>query len=186
MMVARRWPTCICLATFTPQRSMTTACGSVAGGMPKVADFESSSTRAARNPGSSVTLMKPGPATSHFEATPARSAALRISSASARGLVPRSFASDMAAFTWKSPNFALPLTRICGSKPSLPAAAAPPMTVRIAARKRASSSVAGSQAGRSGAVDGPDGESDMGEGSYRSARGAVRLPSTPRRSRKCP
>ena len=35
MIVERRWPTCICFATFTPQRSITTAWESAAGGMPK-------------------------------------------------------------------------------------------------------------------------------------------------------
>ena len=66
MMVERRWPTCISLAMFGEEKSMTTRSflGTAGGRTPLT---KRSVTREETNAGARKMLMNPGPATSHCE-----------------------------------------------------------------------------------------------------------------------
>jgi len=68
MMVERRWPTCISLATFGEEKSTTTRLGAQGGGIGPCRRIEL--TVDSRYAGATKMLMKPGPATSHRASSP--------------------------------------------------------------------------------------------------------------------
>ncbi len=96
MIVLRMWPTCIGLATFGEEKSMTKVRGDGAGSTPSRSSPASERTRDASQSLRSRTLMKPGPAISGGSVIAARSRRSTISLATSRGLRRSCLPSGMA------------------------------------------------------------------------------------------
>ena len=103
MIVLRRWPTCICLATFGLEKSTTTVCGDLSLARCRVGPAGRrwhTATVPATYWGFSRRLMKPGPATSGGSQMSLRSSCGDDCSASLRGLVLICLARAITPLAW--------------------------------------------------------------------------------------
>ncbi|MCY1523666.1 hypothetical protein D9M68_585710 [compost metagenome] len=103
MMVERRWPTCISLARFGADRSMTTRCCGPFLRTPRWSSARAASRRWARAWLFWKKLRKPGPAISTLATCSSRGRASMSFSARSRGFMPAGLASIMAMLLAKSP-----------------------------------------------------------------------------------
>jgi hypothetical protein len=98
MIVLRMCPTCICLATFGAEKSITTVRFSSTSPTPSRSSPSNASSVPASASDSTEKLMNPAPATVGVPHNPPVSTTPAICSASARGFIFITFASTIAAF----------------------------------------------------------------------------------------